>query len=409
MSGLLLVHGTREEQERADREQERVDRERPREHERHLLEERGRQELALAKANRSTAINQSGRQSETSPKLPHFDDKKDNMDAYLHRFEDYAVVQGWAEDKWAVNPSALLKGNALETYYRMDTEDHKDYKKLKAALLRRFGLTESGFRSKFRHSKPDDQESFGQYVTRLSGYFDRWIELGSIEKHFDNLRNLIITEQVLNMCSKRLRLFIKERGPKTMADMTSVAEHCLEVHGKLYSHWSNRNDRGHGKGQGQTPSSSKSQFQGKVKGSEYRARAPKTSGKSCFVCSSTSHLARDCPQKSSKGAPPRSGGVVDGGKGPRTGFAVKELPGSVQLKTDDGEILTLTVGEDGMYTRQAGTGPTMKLSFTATRVENLPVTIGRVKGQDDIEVLRDTGCMGVVVKKSLCSDNDFTG
>ena len=51
----------------------------------------------------------------------------------------------------------------------------------------------------------------------------------------------------------------------------------------------------------------------------------------------------------------------------------------------------------------------MKLSFTATRVENLPVTVGRVKGQDDTEVLRDTGCTGVVVKKSLCSDNDFTG
>ena len=123
----------------------------------------------------------------------------------------------------------ILKGNALETYYRMDTEDRKDYKKLKAALLRRFGLTESGFRSKFRHSKPEDQESFGQYVTRLSGYFDQWIELGSIEKDFDNLRNLIITEQVLNMCSKELRLFIEERGP-----MTSVAEHYLEVHGKLY-------------------------------------------------------------------------------------------------------------------------------------------------------------------------------
>ena len=76
-----------------------------------------------------------------------------------------------------------------------------------------------------------------------------------------------------------------------MADVTSVAEHYLEVHGKLYSHWSNRNDRGRGKGQGQTPSSSKSQFQGKVKGSEYRPQTPKASGKSCFLCSSTSHPA----------------------------------------------------------------------------------------------------------------------
>ena len=148
----------------------------------------GDRKLALAEANRSTDINQPGRQSETSPKLPHFDDKKYYMDAYLHRFEDHAVVQGWAEDKWAVNLSALLQGNALETYYCMETVDRKNYQKLKSALLRRFGLTESRFRSNFRHSKPEDQESFGQYVTRLSGYFDWWIELGFIEKDYDNLR-----------------------------------------------------------------------------------------------------------------------------------------------------------------------------------------------------------------------------
>ena len=57
------------------------------------------------------------------------------MDAYLHRFEDYAVVQGGAVDMWTVNLSALLKGNALETYYRMETVDRKDCQKLKAPLI----------------------------------------------------------------------------------------------------------------------------------------------------------------------------------------------------------------------------------------------------------------------------------
>ena len=85
-------------------------------HERHLLEEKGKRELALAEANRFTDNIQPGGQSEPSSELPHFDDKKDNMDAYLHRFEDYAVVQGGADDKWTVNLSTLLKGNALETY-----------------------------------------------------------------------------------------------------------------------------------------------------------------------------------------------------------------------------------------------------------------------------------------------------
>ena len=91
-------------------------------------------ERFIAEANRNDH-SQQGRQSETSPKLPHFDDKKDNMDAYLHIFNDFAAIQGWAGHEWAVNLSVLLKDNALVIYYRMETEDHKDYKKLKVGTV----------------------------------------------------------------------------------------------------------------------------------------------------------------------------------------------------------------------------------------------------------------------------------
>jgi len=42
------------------------------------------------------------------PKMPCFNKSKDDMDAYLHRFEIYAVSQGWREEQWAVYLSALL-------------------------------------------------------------------------------------------------------------------------------------------------------------------------------------------------------------------------------------------------------------------------------------------------------------
>jgi len=45
------------------------------------------------------------------PKTPPFDDTKDNMDAFIHRFEIYASSQKWPEDKWAVYLSALLRGS----------------------------------------------------------------------------------------------------------------------------------------------------------------------------------------------------------------------------------------------------------------------------------------------------------
>ena len=35
------------------------------------------------------------------PKLPAFDDKRDDMDAYLHRYEQYAIGNNWPRERWA--------------------------------------------------------------------------------------------------------------------------------------------------------------------------------------------------------------------------------------------------------------------------------------------------------------------
>ena len=49
------------------------------------------------------------------------------MDAYVHRFERYAELQGWPRDGWAIYLAALLKRKALEVYARLTPEQLKDY------------------------------------------------------------------------------------------------------------------------------------------------------------------------------------------------------------------------------------------------------------------------------------------
>ena len=66
----------------------------------------------------------------TVPKLPSFDEKIDDLDAYLYRFEGYATMQGWPKERWASNLSALLKGNALQVFHRMSLDDSGDYELL---------------------------------------------------------------------------------------------------------------------------------------------------------------------------------------------------------------------------------------------------------------------------------------
>ena len=64
----------------------------------------------------------------------------------------------------------------------MPKEDALNYDKLKVALLKRYELTEEGFKRKYRKCRPENGETFQQFTTRMKSYFTRWIGMASIEK-----------------------------------------------------------------------------------------------------------------------------------------------------------------------------------------------------------------------------------
>ena len=171
----------------------------------------------------------------TMPKLHPFDEKNDDMDAFIRRFESYAVSLEWPIDKWALNLSALLHAIALDVYNRQPVNDTSNYDSLKEALLRRFMLTEEGFREKLRTAKPERGESFGQFMTRLEGYFNRWIELGHVDKTYQGLKDALLREQAMSVVTRNLRIFIMERKPKDIGEMSILAEQYLEIHGNTYN------------------------------------------------------------------------------------------------------------------------------------------------------------------------------
>ena len=73
----------------------------------------------------------------TMPKLQPFDDKNDDMDAFIRRFKSYVVSLEGPKDRWAINLSALLHGIALDVYNRQPVNETSNYDSLKEALLRR--------------------------------------------------------------------------------------------------------------------------------------------------------------------------------------------------------------------------------------------------------------------------------
>ena len=64
--------------------------------------------------------------------------------------------------------SALRTGKALDVCSRLSETVAVDYKQLKEALLKRYEMTENGFRMRLGGGKPEDGESPEQFVTRLN-------------------------------------------------------------------------------------------------------------------------------------------------------------------------------------------------------------------------------------------------
>ena len=170
-----------------------------------------------------------------TPPLPSFVNGKDNLDAYLLRFERYACVAKWNRSNWATQLSPLLTGKAVEVYIRLSPEEAMDYERLKVALLERNDFTERGYCEKFREARPEGHESPSQFIFRLKNYFTKWVELAKVEQTFMGVVDLIIREQFTSFCSKDLSIWLKQSNPKTFDELSRLAEQYLAAHNQKLS------------------------------------------------------------------------------------------------------------------------------------------------------------------------------
>jgi hypothetical protein len=268
---------------REERAQRREDERRQQEMQFQLRMREQELEIERLRAGRGNSDTSSGKA--LRPKLPKFDETQDDMDAFIERFERFAQSQQWSEDTWAVSLSSLLTGKGLEVYTSMPPSEACNYKALKVAVLKRYQLTEEGFRSKFRTSKPDQGETVYQYAARIRRYFTRWTELAGVEDTFEALCDLLIREQYLTSCSPDLSMFLRERAPKSMEEVIRLAEQYTEAHGDSIYH---------------SNMSADLQLRQNEELAIHTSRTPtkeaeeRKKDKTCFICNRKGHIAKEC-------------------------------------------------------------------------------------------------------------------
>ncbi len=297
---------------------------------------------------------------------------------------------------WATHLSALLTGKALEVYARLPATEIDNFDKLKVALLKRFALTEDGFRKRFKTARPEQSETFTQFSVRLENYATRWIEMSNTDKVYESLLDLILREQFIQACGKDLSLFLRERTPAHLTDMVKLADQFCEARGgnsTLLSRPSGSQKQSYPV-QSSTVTSKSHDASDKTPDN----KTGKSVGVNCEFCNRRGHTESRCFLKYPHLKPVAKANAAIS----KCDVVTQTSPQSLRRKMESVADSSQTpeckpVTDDGL-----------DASNEVVQNVNMPTIQGKV-GHVIVTVLRDSGCNGVVIKRSLVDDYQLTG
>ena len=236
----------------------------------------------------------------------------------------------------------------------------------------------------------------------------QWLELSDTAQTFDGLKDLIVKEQFIDSCPKDLAIHLRERAPETLAKIAKIADQYLEAHGKhLFSPVSRKLAEQPEEVEAENTQSNSTAIQCyKCNARGHKAVNCPTRIKSCFLFGKQAHEARNCRSNGRRfGGQSKDANPVQRGE---VSASCLVQPSEVKPTREEfnscmkDDQLLLACGKKIPLLSNACVEP-----LTGVR-SKMPVVKGRV-GEKPVDVLRDTCCSGIVVKKDLVSEDQFTG
>ena len=255
-----------------------------------------------------------------------------------------------------------------------------------------------------------------------------------VEPSFEGVRNLIVKERFLSTCPKQLEVFLRERAVTDLVELGKLAEQYEDAHGykAVYKKESSSG----------SPPTSRKLNDGKKPSTVQSRRAAEPSKPKCFNCGLRGHIARNCFKRQQTGAMLPTGNRYEGNSQSRQKFTGRRPNMSIECWKQETSTRNPAAGQPSQMVRcrahgrelctecnvvesghvsnaMSGTDVVLKCGCTAPVLAEacdlvrqikakMPVSEGRVSNKP-VQVLRDTGCSTVVVRRSLVSRDQLTG
>ncbi|GFN74002.1 hypothetical protein PoB_000050800 [Plakobranchus ocellatus] len=154
--------------------------------------------------------------------------------------------------------------------------------------MKRYDLTEDGYRRKFRTCKPAEGENPDMSIVRIVTYLDRWIELSKMDKSDEKLKDLIVREKFMDACPEDLATSLREKDLPTLERVTKEADLFLKARNRKLSDQPRKMFQGNARPRMDSVRPLKPDK--KFNGGQRAAKTSVADQRSCFKCKKTGHI-----------------------------------------------------------------------------------------------------------------------
>ena len=128
--------------------------------------------------------------------------------------------------RWAFKLAPQLTGRAQQAYAALDPSNAECYNMVKVAILRCYNINDETYCQRFRTLKFKAGKTPTEIAMRLTDLAGRWL------KHchtVEEVKDTVVKEQLLITFPEDVRMWVKERKPKTTGEAAQLAEDYFQA------------------------------------------------------------------------------------------------------------------------------------------------------------------------------------